>query len=45
MQILIRTPEKLKVKLQFRAKGMGITLNALILQILWEWIENKEELK
>ena len=45
MQILIRTPEKLKVKLQTRAKGMGITLNALVLQILWEWLENKEELK
>lgn len=41
MQILIRAPKELKEILQERAKRIGVTLNALILQILWEWVENK----
>jgi len=40
MQILIRAPKELKDTLQKRAKQIGITLNALILQILWEWLKN-----
>ena len=41
MQILIRAPEELKRLLQSKCKKLGITLNSLILQILWEWV--KEE--
>lgn len=43
MQILIRAPEELKKLLQNKCKKLGITLNALILQILWDWV--KEENK
>lgn len=42
MQILIRAPQALKDFLKEKAESMGITLNALILQILWEWVENKK---
>lgn len=41
MQILIRAPEALKQELQKYAKKIGITMNALILQILWDWLGNK----
>ena len=41
-QILIRPPEVLKEKLKYEARRMGITLNAIILQILWEWIESRK---
>ena len=41
IQILIRAPEELKQALKEKSMKMGITLNALILQILWEWIEKK----
>lgn len=41
MQILIRAPKKLKELLRELAEQKGITLNALILQILWEWVERK----
>ncbi len=41
MQILIRTTEELKKTLQKEAKRIGITLNALILQILWEWVKRE----
>lgn len=42
MKILIRAPEELKKLLQEKAKKLGITLNALILQILWEWVKDHE---
>ena len=38
MQILIRAPKELKEILQGMAKAMGVTLNAFILQILWDFI-------
>ena len=41
MQILIRTTEELKKTLQKEAKQIGITLNALILQILWNWVKRE----
>lgn len=44
MKILIRAPKELKEFLKNRAKKRGITLNALVLQILWEWVKsNKTE--
>lgn len=42
MQILIRTPEEVKIFLQCESKRIGITLNALVLQILWEWIRKRK---
>ena len=41
-QILIRPPEALKESLKCEARRMGITLNAIVLQILWEWVENRK---
>lgn len=43
MKILIRAPQELKLLLQTKAKKLGITLNALILQILWEWVKNNQK--
>ena len=43
LQILIRAPEELKGLLQSDAKRRGTTLNALILQILWEWVRKNEK--
>ena len=40
MQILIRAPKELKEILQGMAKAMGVTLNAFILQILWDFIKS-----
>lgn len=42
MQILIRAPKELKEILQARAKKIGVTLNALIILVLWDWIEMTE---
>lgn len=39
MQILIRAPQELKQIMQGETKRLGITLNALILQILWSWVK------
>ncbi len=38
-QMLLRVPEKLKKSLQQKAKEQGISLNALITQTLWKYIE------
>lgn len=43
MKILIRAPQELKEILQETSKKLGITLNALVLQILWEWVKNNQE--
>lgn len=40
---LIRTPVKLKTKMKAIAKKKGLTLNALILIILDDWISKHEE--
>ena len=42
MKILIRAPQELKELLQVRSKKLGITLNALILQILWDWVKRNK---
>ena len=36
-QILIRTPDSLKEYLRTSAQQMGLTLNALVLQISLDW--------
>ena len=38
-QILIRAPIELKKILNDKAKKMGLTTNAFILQILWDYIK------
>lgn len=38
----LRLPTELFIKLQKSAKETGVSINALILQILWEWKENRE---
>lgn len=37
-----RLPDGLFEKLQNEAGMQGLSLNALILQILWEWIDGKK---
>ena len=41
-QMLVRPPDGLKDELQRRAQKMGITLNALVLQILWDWMKEDQ---
>lgn len=36
---LLRIPKELKDKLEMRSKKLGISLNALIVQTLWNWLE------
>lgn len=38
----IRPPDKMRKTLKEIARGRGLTLNALILQILWDWIRANE---
>ena len=42
MKILIRAPEELKSILQQESKRIGISMNTLILQILWEWTKSRQ---
>lgn len=42
-QMLIRLPAGLKEWLRKEAGGMGITLNALVLRILWDWVKQNEK--
>lgn len=37
----VRAPDKLQEALKKKAEEQGQTRNALILQILWEWMEKK----
>ncbi len=37
-----RIPEQLLTHLKEEANKIGVSLNALILQILWEWYEREE---
>lgn len=43
MQIMIRTPDEVKEFLKGKAGSIGITMNALILVILQEWIEQQKK--
>ena len=36
-KILIRVPREIKERIKAHARSLGITMNALILQILWAW--------
>lgn len=37
-----RAPEDLRQMLKAEAKKRGITMNALILQILWAWVKKAD---
>lgn len=36
-----RAPEEMRKRLKAAAKKKGITMNAMILQILWAWLMEK----
>ena len=38
----LRLTGELKEQLDESRKRMGVSLNALVVQILWDWIENRE---
>ena len=38
----VRASDELRESLKHLATKKGLTRNALILQILWEWIENRK---
>lgn len=38
-----RIPEELLNSLKYESERIGVSVNALILQILWEWVEKKEK--
>ena len=40
--ITVRVPEALKQLLQAYAKQTGISVNALVVYVLWEWIREKQ---
>lgn len=42
-KILLRAPQELKEQLKRESMRIGISLNALILQILWEWVKGQSE--
>lgn len=42
-QTMIRMPETLKAILKKEAEKKGISLNAQILQILWDWKKDEEK--
>lgn len=39
----LRLPTTLFSKLQTNGEELGVSTNALILQILWNWMEQKEK--
>lgn len=43
VQMLTRLPDELKKDLQMRARQMGLTLNGLILHILWDWVDGQRD--
>ena len=42
-QVLIRMTKDMKLQVKKLAGKRGLTLNAFILQIIWEWIERNEK--
>lgn len=42
-QILIRTPKELKERIKAESERIGVTMNALMLQIMWDWMKQNAE--
>lgn len=43
MRFTFRMPEKLLNNLKCESERLGVSVNALILQILWEWAEKDDK--
>lgn len=41
--ITLRTPKELKQKITVEAKRQGLTVNALVVSILWAWLKQNEK--
>lgn len=37
----LRVPESLFAEIKIKAKKQGVSVNALILQILWDWVNDQ----
>ena len=44
VRFTFRLPNPLFQQLKKRSDDLGVSVNALILQILWDWKENKKNL-
>ena len=42
-KITVRVPKDLKEQITTEAKKQGLTMNALVLSILWAWIKQNKE--
>lgn len=40
-----RMPEKLLTQIKTESEALGVSVNALILQILWEWVKKNTDQK
>ncbi len=38
----LRITKELKCQLEARRKQIGVSLNALVIQILWDWVKKNE---
>ena len=45
VRFTFRLPNELFNKVKFEASKQGVSVNALILQILWDWVDSKETIK
>lgn len=43
MRFTLRIKPDLKERLEKCSKNMGVSLNALVVQILWNWVEYRDE--
>lgn len=43
IRFTFRMPEELLSKLKDESERFGVSVNALILQILWEWVERNDK--
>ncbi len=39
----LRLPSELKERLMERSEKMGISLNSLVIQMLWQWLEERSQ--
>ena len=42
-QMTVRAPEDLQEELKIRAGKQGLTRNALVLNILWDWVKKEKK--
>ena len=39
----LRLPSELKERLTERSEKMGISLNSLVIQLLWQWLDERSQ--